>query len=234
MFVRANLSVLSLLFIFLVFNSSLFAQKQSVHLKNGSVIRGKVLEFHPDSIIKVQSNGNIWVFQTEELLYEKDYVPAKDSSGVRFEIRPHTVGLGLQISYRFKNRMQSGIGLSLSYIDDELFLPVFADFRYDLFDKSNTLFVLGSAGYSFYLSRYYNDYGWYEDYDIKGGLHLKAGIGYKFWFPDNWGFSIYLAYRYQAYSESYSVYQQTNPPILQHYDYQYSIYRPELGVAFSF
>lgn len=60
--------VFILLSVFLIFSSSLFAESV-LKLKNGSVIKGSVVEMIPDSVIKFKSgDGSLWVFKSSEVL----------------------------------------------------------------------------------------------------------------------------------------------------------------------
>ena len=76
-----------LLFLFVLIASASFGQssyQDVVYLKNGSIIRGLIIEQIPNKSIKIEtSNGNVFVYQmneiekiTKELFHEKKMVLA--------------------------------------------------------------------------------------------------------------------------------------------------------------
>ncbi len=81
---------LLLVILSLVLGNVIAQQKDVIHLKNGSVIKGKIIEFIPDQNIKIETaDGSIFVFKSSELVkMEKEPAENKeaDKSDVQQEV----------------------------------------------------------------------------------------------------------------------------------------------------
>lgn len=61
--------IYGLFFLFLFFDSIIFAQKDNdvVYLKDGSIIRGMIIEQSPNEYIKIKSGENVFVYEINEI-----------------------------------------------------------------------------------------------------------------------------------------------------------------------
>lgn len=142
------------LFLFLMLCMSLttFAagsNKENVYLKNGSVIKGEIIEEIPNESIKIKtSDGSVWNFKMSEIaritrgehnasssceatnlkkgwrgFIETGYTFDDQSSG-RVELTP-------SFGYQLNPYLMLGAGAGLNYYTDadETFVPVYANFR---------------------------------------------------------------------------------------------------------
>lgn len=171
-----------LLMVAIFITSNIIAQqyRESVYLKNGSVIRGVVVEQVPGVSIKIQtSDGSVYAYSIDEV--EKitkeiidDVTPPEStdavsiqSSGItkgyRFFVDvADTFGVGdwidnrVEIStthgYQFNEHFFIGGGIGVHYYYDEDFvaIPIFANMRIDLSKTKVTPFIDMRAGYSIY------------------------------------------------------------------------------------
>ncbi|MBL6963418.1 MAG: hypothetical protein ISR55_06320, partial [Bacteroidetes bacterium] len=62
---------ITLVFIALSFGLLVVAQtnlEDVVYLKNGGLVRGKIIEYFPDKHVKIETlGGNVWVFQSDDV-----------------------------------------------------------------------------------------------------------------------------------------------------------------------
>jgi len=238
---KTRISIVILSIILLSVSNIASQKKVSVYLKNGSVITGRITEQYPDSILKIQSNGNIWAFkmsEVEKIDAERIQTRVTDTKGVRILADLGITGDGVSFKgttlYRFENQLSSGLGIGFEVCDNSEFVPLFADFRYDFKPDRISPYVFTQAGYAWITNNYYY-YDWYsyEDYSFAGGFHNLSGLGLKFRF-EHFGFNLHLGYRMQAARETYSYIQSENPLIYAKIDRRYVYQRVELGIGLSF
>jgi len=142
------------------------AKKGHIFLKNGSIIKGKILESAPEGKIYVSSAGNTWVFQKseiEKLEYNKklggdiknDTLVSKFSihteAGVLIgnSTNSQTAPLIFQtsVNYALTNKLNVGIGAGPEFLK-ETYVPVFANFEYKFREGDFTPYLFLQAGYS--------------------------------------------------------------------------------------
>lgn len=158
-----------LLIAFLV-SQALSAQRSKqdvVYLKNGSVIRGKIVLQDPGKLIKLKTaDRSLWVFTNDQIDSIKKPVP------VRVQL-PHKTGyfnlteIGVLAgnysnatkapfslinisSWYFEKGFSTGLGVGIEF-SNESYLPVVADIRYYIREKHPMPFISLQAGYSFSL-----------------------------------------------------------------------------------
>ena len=195
-----------------------------VYLKNGGLVRGKIIEYFPDKHVKIETlGGNVWVFQSDDVLKiekEERYIPVKNRKSVILHEKGyfnHT-DLGLTIGgnyyyyynpvmasiftvngYRFPNKLSLGLGFGPDFTAQFSF-PLFADVRYELNNKKFTPMAVFQGGYTFFADgRSSSDW----DYDYTGGYMVNALFGIKNSFSNNGALILTLGYRRQ---EQYSHY----------------------------
>lgn len=188
-----------ILFTFLLISISANAQKtiteDVVYLKNGSIIRGKIIENKPNESIRVQTEGrNEWVFRMDEIekITKEEFILKKDFFSKNKGIY-NTIGTGLiignrtnwntninftnyyAIGYKFHRLLGTGGAAGLDLIDDILFIPLMLDVRGKLLDKAVTPYYAVQAGYSFPVNS-----SNLSDNELKGGIIFNSSLGLQF------------------------------------------------------
>jgi len=236
-----KITCLSFLIVFLLaFVQTQAQNKVSVFLKDGSIISGRIVEQYPDSIVKILSNGNIWVFrmsEVEKIDGKLTSVVLEDKNGVRavatFFVQGDGAGVKGQIGYRFGNHYTASLGIGSQQTDGVAFTPLFTDFRYDFKTTRKSPFVYAQAGYAWGDDSYYYDYGWYQDYEFRGGIYAAGGLGLKTRY-EKIGIEFTLGYGFQTAYKSYGYFQQWEPPIISTVENHYMYHRVLLGFGLSF
>ncbi len=207
---------LILLFCLLISATNVWAQKRSystVNLLNGSSIKGKVLEHFPDSIIKIQTEGdNIWVFSYSEidtvLLSSKPAVTGSNKFQFCIESGTSVVGgsefnpafsLFLTGTYMFYDRFRVGVSTGAEYFGISL-LPLAAEMQVDLFKRNITPYIYLRGGYGFSLKP--KEETDYYTSDYKGGWLYGGGIGIRKRFSSDFAMTFSIGYRQQNTFES--------------------------------
>lgn len=147
------------IFLIGLFSGLLFAGlgqlPQVVILKNGSEIRGKVIE-NPTNIIVETKSGNIWVFENSEVDTSYAVHHRRATSGPFIHIEP-VVLVGSQINgtahlklgYDFNRKWSAGLGSSLEFYNNYAYFPLFAELKYHIFNHHITPYVNVQSGYLF-------------------------------------------------------------------------------------
>ena len=148
-----------------------------VYLKNGSIIRGVVIEQIPNKSIKIETfDKSVFVYQMDEIeKLTKEQIKVEGKSPVKFKgfekgykaIVEIGFGPGVGNTYynysmdRFKINIINGyqlnpyfsigLGTGLRYYPtaEEAIVPVFADFRANLLKRNVTPYISLGIGYSF-------------------------------------------------------------------------------------
>ena len=198
------------------FNYFSFAQTKTedvVYLKNGSIIRGTILEQKPGEYVKIESRcSNIWVFRSDEIARViKEEVPVTDKgettrangflnitdmgilAGKGKETRDAPFSLHTINGYRFKNRIFCGAGFGIEFLD-VTYVPLFTDLRYSFTHNTISPFLYLQTGYNLPLENESFDYAQVEE---KGGLLLNPGAGVRFSINPRTSIQISVSYRYQ-------------------------------------
>ena len=178
---RTNFYVMkkALLVLFLIIGSITVSIAQNVqevvYLKNGSVVRGSVIEQVPNVSLKIQTaDGSVFAYQMSEVdkitkeesrYVGRNYSPFNNHSGNDIGYRGYidlgyTLGTGIfaldrielttSHGYQLIPYLFVGAGAGLSYYSDlELFaLPIFANVRAYILDNSISPYVDLKIGYS--------------------------------------------------------------------------------------
>lgn len=217
------------LLIFLALPVFTTAQQQNemdaLYLKNGSILRGKIIESTPGKGVRIEIVGkNVLFIEENEIqkmvMREKTEIQAEvtepiiaktacKSSGLEFQPNIHlyggtaqTWGLTATAGYNFNNHVSAGIGTGVEWFNGAM-LPVFLKVNYKVLGGSLSPFVYGQAGYSFDIERdpyYYPIYSssYYEPNSNQwGGILAATGIGVRKDITDHFGVTFSLGYRYQ-------------------------------------
>jgi len=161
-----------------------------IYFKNGSVLRGEIIERNGDESLKIETHCRnvivVWLDEVEEIRSENipvvrhykisgyvnqtglDLLPGNEVTSVRFQ---------MVNGYQFSPRFSAGLGIGYTTYNDPLSLvPVFLDLRFKLLEANTTSFIFFKGGYNF---------STHTDEDViieghRGGYTLNPGIGIHF------------------------------------------------------
>ncbi|MFH1321195.1 MAG: hypothetical protein ABII90_11160 [Bacteroidota bacterium] len=207
------ISIISIIILIHPF-SNLSAQNHSedaVYLKNGSIIRGEILEDKTGEYVKIETiNKNIWVFKSDEIeRITKEKVPLitkeQNNKNGYYNITDNGILGGKDLyqnkysfsfltinGYKFNERLSLGLGVGIEYMDI-VQAPVFLDVRFNFFKSKFTPFIAMQGGYSLPLENNYDDWG----PKYKGGYLLNPCIGVRNYFNNNSAIVFSVGFRHQ-------------------------------------
>jgi hypothetical protein len=191
-----------------------------VYLKNGSIIRGVIIEQVPNKSIKIETaDENVFVCQMDEIekLTKEPYPGKRNSSFSKQCLQSGYKGiveLGYQIGtgdygmdrskfniingYQINPYSSLGFGTGLRYYFDAevAVIPVFADFRTNFFDNKISPYLSLGVGYSFDATN-----------DFEGvGFLLNPTLGVSFKVSDKYALNVGIGYEMQKLDFYYSDY----------------------------
>ena len=235
---------LILLVLFLFPMITLTAQKSDeITLKNGSVIRGEIIEIIPEGNITINdAAGNTWVFIMSEVelisqvekkrgVLEDNY-PAglANITSIGFlagspnsmQIAPFSINT----SFGYKNSlgMYTGLGTGIEFLNIN-HIPVFLDLQYFLRSSEVSPVLIFRGGYALPANGSSDNNGNINTYN--GGITGSLGIGLKIRSKENFAWDIEFMYRYMQIS--YSEHYEWND---QKYEYTDIYNRLELRLGF--
>jgi hypothetical protein len=153
-----------------------------IHLKNGTIIKGVIIEQVPGEFIKVRTkDGQETVYQSSEVAsITKDFFETKKKGFINITevgvgVGPDNVAYSLSTvnGYLIKPHFSLGAGAGYDhYVNTGSVVPVFLDMRIVLHDKRFTPFLYSDAGYSFAVSSASLS-------GFKAGLMFNPGFGVK-------------------------------------------------------
>lgn len=177
------------------------SKKDVVYLKTGAVIRGQLLTYDL-ATVKINSAGNLWVFQPSEvdsvsraLKTKPDVGPLKnyffDSSmgvlvGNSGNAQKAPFSFMTSVNFRVLDKLYVGAGLGAEFLE-ETYMPAFAQIQYKFRNTRFTPFANLQFGYMVPLEdsnnqNYTNYYPPYSDYypggqtQASGKLKTEGGI----------------------------------------------------------
>ena len=214
-----------LVFLFIVAGQIVMAQtnrQDAVYLRNGSIIRGKVLENVVGKYTRIETVGrNVLVIQEGDVerVVMDEPIPPK----ARTDPKPYgysaladlglmggaqnTMSLMLINGYQFKNRLGVGGGFGVEKFDEQV-IPVFADIRYNFLKGGITPFIYLQAGYSYPLGK--SPTG--NTNEVKGGALINPGVGLRLNFTAHNALIFSLGWRYQEIRSHYNYYYYYGGP----------------------
>ena len=186
--------------------------QETLYLKNGSVIKGVVIEQIPGVSLKMQTNdGSIFAYKMEDVEKITKEAPFVSSGrkikgkakatciGYRgFVDDGYTFGVGkwknagrlemtMSHGYQVVPWFYVGLGVGIHYWEDMDFgnIPLFADFRADFLESSVTPFLDLKIGYAFGLN------------DNDNGFYCNPSVGVRFAVSSSYGINVGLGYEVQ-------------------------------------
>ena len=197
-----------------------------VYLKNGSVIRGMIIEQIPNQTLKIKTaDRNIFVFEFAEIeKITKEEIPQEvlqqdlepEAPEEEYIVKEHgfessidmflgmelgwtrpVLGMHVTAGYRIIPQLFLGAGTGMELYTNGNMLPVFFNVRTDFVKARVTPFFSVNIGYAF---------GWVNNAEGGdwGGLFLEPGIGFRFNISKSFGLNLSSSYKFQkAYHNDY-------------------------------
>lgn len=189
---------LLLLAVMLIVSMSVFSRTspETVYLKNGSIIKGVIVEYQPEKSVKILTADNsVFVCNVDDI--EKvtrepiDVVSTKGylapQKGYRFFLAADQMvgdmtGFKFTTTHgaQFNNKIFLGGGVGFCVADDDvefyLSIPVYANFRFDILNKKTTPFIEARAGVAFAIE---GTTGFYGNFSVGGRFKrfsLSTGV----------------------------------------------------------
>ncbi len=202
----------------LAFSLTADAQKNMedvLYLKNGSILRGQVID-QTDSIIRIRLiGGSELVIDTKDIsnrTSEKALKPPKyfhnkdkgiyslSSIGLHHDFESNLdLLIETSLGYQFHPRIAVGVGANLTSYYGNSFIPVFGEIRGEILPKNMvTPIYYGSAGYGFKLDRLDEVWG-YED----NGLYYAYGLGVKIKSQSSLNFTFSVGQQVQEFTHTW-------------------------------
>ncbi len=204
------------LLLFALITSVSFGQsnyQDVVYLKNGSIIRGIIIEQVPDKSIKIETaDRNVFVYQMDEIerLTKEPFQgrgsrPLKGSGSGLQEGYKGIVELGYEIGtgdfgmdrlklniingYQINPYFSLGFGTGLRYYFDAeaALIPIFADFRANFMDNNVSPYLSLGVGYSFDATNSFEGVGFL----------LNPAVGVSFRISDKSAMNVGIGYEMQ-------------------------------------
>lgn len=202
----SNIHIQKLILFSIAFLLPLLALAQTetedvVYLKNGSILRGEIIEQTNNEILKIKTVGrNVIVVKWENVeRIAREEIPHSDFGQQYFEKSGYVINTGFDIltgggttsvgfrmvnGYRFNPQLSAGLGIGLVlYNDPQNLVPIYLDFKYKLKRANSTPFVFLKTGFSFSIMSDEN----LEVVDHDGGFMLSPGIGIQFETSEEFG-----------------------------------------------
>jgi hypothetical protein len=204
-------------FLIICFLTCLQANAQRIlqdvlYLKNGSILRGKLLEVNADTIKIEITGGNIFVYPASEakgITREKPRITYKQTGfrftlenglligrtpkGNSFGANQRTTSYTLQMvsSLQLRPELAIGAGVGIDAYNNYVISPVYLRLHGTLFNKLISPLYMLDTGYGFY-SHVFN-----ESNDGEGGLMINPAIGLSIRTGRSSSFIINVGYRQQ-------------------------------------
>ena len=186
-------NIITSLFIVFLSISSIAQKNYQVVLKNGSIIRGNIIEKNDDSIKIQTKDGSIWSYEIEEVESNEPYNPNWHSSkfynSTTIGIMPsNDPGVSFQIvnGYVLNQHWNFGFGIGLESIAWDGYVPLFLEAKYNLGKQKSTPYFSLMAGYDLSLSNGLEN----------GGFTTGAKFGLDHFFSPHVGITTNVGYRY--------------------------------------
>jgi hypothetical protein len=202
---------ISVLLVFALITGASFGQsnyQDVVYLKNGSIIRGIIIEQIPNKSIKIETVGrNIFHFEIEEIeKLAREPVQGRSAPAREGNVLPGYTGIfetGIEIGtgpygmdrlkvsiingYQVNQYFSLGFGTGLRYYFDAeaALVPVFADFRANFPGYDISPYMSLGTGYTFNASRDFRSIGFLLNPTagisimVSEKSALNVGIGYE-------------------------------------------------------
>ncbi|MCH7535230.1 MAG: hypothetical protein IH948_05725 [Bacteroidetes bacterium] len=238
--------ILMLCFVLFTNSNAQTPTEDVVYLKDGSVIRGSVLESGIKTKVRIISGGNQWVFDISEVdTVIREVIPSKIEKQLQHKEKGYygiislapmhgydNLGSGIKSfsihfinGYQINERWALGIGTGIDFYYGS-FYPIFLHSTFSSHKGSFSPFISSKLGY---ISPTWNNY---VDDKIKsryGGIMGEFGLGIKKYFSDKGAFVASIGYRYQETKSYNNGWWEWDPAITSHYYHRVVV---RVGVLF--
>jgi hypothetical protein len=195
----------------------------SLHHKNGSVIRGRLIQTEPTYKLQTYDNS-VWVFTKEDvdtlitenipnpnISYKKrgfvhytELGPLAMSNRASNGVTTSAFSFQTTNGYKFNQWLYTGLGIGADLYAVQTFVPVVLSLRGDFTSKGSKIpYYFMEGGYGFNATS--NDV---DSVRFGGGVTVSAGIGLKILFSGNTGFTIGAGYRFQRSSVTQDTFEK--------------------------
>ena len=204
---------------------SVSAQKQKVEvqLKNGTVIKGRIIESNSPNNIRIKSKSSLRVIQKNEIdtIYSSKYEPNFKAVSIPYFIK---IDIGIlsgnsknddseptffhsSYNYEVKKKLYAGAGIGVEYYMEQSYIPVFANFEYRLRQTKFSPMLYLKTGYLIPGEKQHPSsiYEQQESRNIpprflnaSGGFIVNPGFGFTSMVGENFGICFSVGYRYHA------------------------------------
>lgn len=168
-----------------------------VYLKNGSVIRGVIVEQVPDKSVKIQTaDGSLFVYTPNDIAkITRENTPATKKGEIKKGYRGmvqggYAVGKSAAGANHFEFTLTNGYQFNPSFflgggvgvhgyadIEKAAFIPIFLDFRTYFTERPVAPFLNLNVGYSVFVCSSNSPF---SGYGFRGGLYLAPALGLRF------------------------------------------------------
>lgn len=208
-----------------------FSQKNMddvIYLKNGSKIKGSIVQLYPDSLVQIkQLDGSMWFFPMKDvsLIAKEEKMKSRNliSDGKGFQLgveagfligsggveKKSPFGVHAIGSYRIIPNIAVGLGAGLEFLNHTQ-LPIYADTRFYINKKFYSPYLFVQGGFTLPLDKEF-DIEWGTTYEAKPGYMINPGIGILFPMSEKTAFSISFSYRYNEFS-----YKRIKPSLIDY------------------
>ena len=207
-----------LLLLLCIFITTVKAQRRMedvLYLKNGSILRGKIVELDADTIKIEILGGSMFVYPVSEargitkekpkLTYkntgytfslEAGALTGKTPSNQNFGASESITNFTLQCvnGYQFRQELATGIGFGVDSYQNYVITPLYLRINGALFDKQISPMYIVDAGYGFY-SNFLNDS---STGNSKGGVMVNPAVGLRIRLSRSSSFIVNAGYCYQT------------------------------------
>lgn len=175
-----------------------------IYLKNGSIIRGTILEIVPNTSYKIQtSDGSAFVFEEKDILKIAREFPVKTakSNGLNKINTTMEAGYGAKsgmyglnvinvnalINYQLKEHVSIGGGIGMRRFDEAeiTMIPIFVDGKISMPNKDISPYLGLAVGYSLNVSNGIENSGVLVNpqlgiqFNLNNGIKLNVGTAYQ-------------------------------------------------------
>ena len=185
----------AIILVLLVLTFSASSQMNSrVYLKNGSIVKGEVLQNDETGVRVRTRDGSYWNFDPEEVVSVEKYIPTVSRKGFYNRTSLGVLGgdffspsLHIVNGYSFNSHWEAGFGLGLETFTWSGYVPLFLEGRYTVLDGRTSPYASVMAGYEMPTTQWsYN----------KGGFTTGLQVGMTHYFSDHVGIVTSIGYRF--------------------------------------
>lgn len=232
-----------------------------VTLKNGSFIKGTIIEYIVDDHVRIKTEeGKVYEYPASDV--QSTQLAGQAPAGSPVVRKPLTIkekgyynltgfhlafgnnyglnagaGLSTENGYQWTKRLMTGASVGVEYLNEATRVPLTVNVRYKLLDGPVTPFAGVFAGYT--LSgkpqSYYYESSLAADEKNYGGFTSGAQVGLLAYCAPHFGIFATAGYRYQKFTRDYAEYYWSGTQMIPYMvtEQQY-LHRVTLGLGFLF